>query len=178
MFQGTKLLHATTKNKCLSPRKQLLVALHWMGNGSQYHGISDMHGISKATVCRCVHRVTDAIVELLLPKVICWPDDPSALALKFFQKGGFPNVVGCADGTLVNIDAPHQNEAAYVDRYGNHSLNVLMICGPDHEILFVNASWPGSVHDSRVLRNSSISHKFESGWRPFPNAIILGKPNT
>ncbi|PSN49840.1 hypothetical protein C0J52_08850 [Blattella germanica] len=37
-----------------------------------------------------------------------------------------------------------------------------------------NANWPGSVHDSRVLRNTVISGHFEAGWRPFPGAVILG----
>ena len=40
---------------------------------------------------------------------------------------------------------------------------------------YVSACWPGGVHDARVLRNSSIARKFESGWRPFHNAVILGK---
>lgn len=39
---------------------------------------------------------------------------------------------------------------------------------------YVNASNPGSVSDARVLRKSALARKFEQGWRPFPNAILLG----
>ena len=37
---------------------------------------------------------------------------------------GFPNVIGCIDGTQVPIMAPAINEADYVNRKGNHSINV------------------------------------------------------
>jgi hypothetical protein len=39
---------------------------------------------------------------------------------------------------------------------------------------YVNASFPGSVSDARVLRVSSLARKFNAGWRPFPNAALLG----
>ncbi|KAI5639211.1 DDE superfamily endonuclease domain-containing protein [Phthorimaea operculella] len=85
-----------------------------------------------------------------------------------------PMVVGCIDGTLVEIDAPHQNEDQFVDRHQNHSINCMAVCGPRGEFYYVSARWPGSVHDSRVLRNSNLYTRMQSGWRPFPNAVILG----
>jgi nuclease HARBI1 len=93
----------------------------------------------------------------------------------FIFIGGFPSVCGLVDGTLINIDAPKNNESNYIDRHGKHSLNVMMICGPEMQFFAVNARWPGSVHDSRVLRTSFVHDKFEDGWRPFEDAVILGK---
>lgn len=40
---------------------------------------------------------------------------------------GFPNVVGCVDGTHIKIKAPNVNEGEYVNRTGFHSLNVQVI---------------------------------------------------
>ncbi len=37
---------------------------------------------------------------------------------------GFPNVLGCIDGTQIKIQAPHENEAEFVCRKGYHSINV------------------------------------------------------
>jgi hypothetical protein len=37
---------------------------------------------------------------------------------KFFELGGFPNVVGLVDGTHVRIIAPSVHEEAYVNRKG------------------------------------------------------------
>lgn len=43
---------------------------------------------------------------------------------------GFPNVVGCVDGTQIKIKAPNVNEGEYVNRKGFHSLNVQVIFFP------------------------------------------------
>jgi len=86
-----------------------------------------------------------------------------------------PSVCALIDGTLVNIEAPHQHEEQYVDRKGNHSLNVLLACGPEYQFYFCNSMWPGSVNDSRVLKNSSLWTAFQNlNFRPFPGSILLG----
>ena len=36
---------------------------------------------------------------------------------------GFPNVLGCVDGTQITIQAPHENEGEFVCRKGYHSIN-------------------------------------------------------
>ena len=64
---------------------------------------------------------------------------------------------GIIDGTLIPIGRAGDMEQQFVDRKGAHSLNMLLVCGPDHEFLFRNASWPGSVNAVRVLRNSSCT---------------------
>jgi hypothetical protein len=171
---GRRIQHKTSKNHALSPAQQLLTALHWMGNGSQYHAAADMHNLHKSTVCRTLKRVVNAIVDVMFQKYVAWPEDMDEVAAQFFKLGGFPSVCGAVDGSLIPIDTPTKNEAAYVDRHGNHSINAMMIGGPDCTFYYVSARWPGSVHDSRVLRNSYVSERFDSGWRPFPNAVLLG----
>ncbi len=132
---------------------------------------------------RSVKKVVSLIVSELFQTIVQFPENCDAVAAQFLQKGGFPSVYGLVDGTLINIDAPVQNEQVFVDRHGNHSLNVMMVCSPDRSFYYVTSRWPGSAHDSRVLRNSSLCCRMESGRRPFPDAVILGKiiklnPNT
>lgn len=50
----------------------------------------------------------------------------------------------------------------------------MFVCGPDLSFYYVSANWPGSVHDARVLRNSTLCRRMENGWRPFEDGIILG----
>ena len=90
------------------------------------------------------------------------------------QYANFPRVSGCVDGVLFKIDAPTENESHYVDRKGNHSINAMMVAGPDLTFYYVSAKWPGSVADARVLRCSSLCTRWENGFRPFSNAILLG----
>jgi hypothetical protein len=110
-------------------------------------------------------KVINVIVSDLFQEIVCWPKKVDQLALEFIKKGGFPSVCGLIDGTLVNIDRPSVDEDKYVDRHGNHSLNCMMVSGPDHMFYYATSRWPGSAHDSRVLRACSLSEKFESGWR-------------
>lgn len=63
---GRFLLHPTNCNAALTPLQQILITLHWLGNGSQYHGAASMHGISKASVCRCVNNVCSRVARHLL----------------------------------------------------------------------------------------------------------------
>lgn len=172
---GETLRYNTNRNYALSPEQQLMVALHWLGNGSQYNVIADAHGLHKTTVMRAVHKVTASIVDTLFPQEVRWPDPPSAnIAVKFLQYANFPRVAGCIDGSLIPIDAPTLNENAHVDRKGEHSINILVACGPSLQFYYASARWPGSVHDSRVLRNSSLYQQWENNFRPFPGAVLLG----
>lgn len=171
---GILLKHKTNRNKALNSENQLLCALHWFGCGSQYHVVGDTQGVSKSTIHRCVKRVCNLIIEHLLGEEIRWPGNAAYIAESFKTFANFPNVAGIVDGSLIKIDAPNENESAYVDRHGKHSINAMFVCGPNLEFYYVSARWPGSVHDARVLRNSSLARKWNSGWRPFTGAVILG----
>lgn len=158
---GVQIKHKTDLNHALNEKQQLLVALHFLGNGSQYHGIANMHGIHKSTVCRIVHRVTKAILGILFPKFVRWPNSCDHIPILFSTFSGFPRVAGAIDGTLISIIAPSINESDFVDRHDQHSLNALVVCGPNHEFFYASARWPGSVHDNRILRNSTLFKKWE-----------------
>lgn len=172
------LLHDTFRNRALSPQEQLLTALHFLGNGSQYHSIGDMHGISKATVCRVIHKVSTIIVRRLFPQKVRWPSENlDSIPLKFRRVANFPRVAGIIDGTLIPTDAPTINEAAYVDRKGGHSINAMVVCGPDLQFNYASAKWPGSVHDSRVLRNSTLYQKWERDGNSYNHFLTDGRRN-
>ena len=64
-----------------------------------------------------------------------------------------PNIVGLIDGTQVQIMAPHQNQEVYVNRHSYHSINVQIVCDFNCKITNIVALWPGSVHDSTILRS-------------------------
>lgn len=89
-----------------------------------------------------------------------------------FEEGGFPGVVGLIDGTHVRIRAPMEEPDAYINRKKFHSINVQVICDENMVFTDILAGWPGSVHDSRVLRNSNV---YNMAANKFPgNAHLLG----
>lgn len=57
---------------------------------------------------------------------------------------------------------------------GHHTLNAQSVSGPDLRFYSFCSKFPGSVNDSRVLRNSGLFRKFENGHRPFPGALLIG----
>ncbi|XP_039299968.1 putative nuclease HARBI1 [Nilaparvata lugens] len=171
---GPIISHPTRRSYALSSKMQLCIALHWLGNGGQYHCIADAHGVSKASVCRSIRSVVEAVNVTLFTKVVDFPQEVATSCAAFYDVAGFPQVIGCIDGTLIPIDAPPEDEPAFVDRKGNHSINCMVVCGPNLEFYYVSAKWPGSVHDARVLRNSTLFQRFEGGWRPIQKSVILG----
>ncbi|KAF2891217.1 hypothetical protein ILUMI_14956 [Ignelater luminosus] len=124
---GGDLQHNTERNRTLTPQQQLLTALNWLGNGAQYHGVADIHGLHKSTVQRCVQNVCQKIVTKLFPEEIRWRTGEALASLpqQFMAVAGFPRVSGCIDGSLILIDNPKLNEKAYVNRNGDHSINVI-----------------------------------------------------
>lgn len=62
----------------------------------------------------------------------------------------------------------HGNE--YICRKQFPAINVQATCNADELFTSVSAEWPGSVHDSRIWRNSHICGIF----RTFDNAVLLG----
>ncbi|PSN43286.1 putative nuclease HARBI1 [Blattella germanica] len=168
------LQHETARNHALTPKQQLQIALHWLGTGAQFHAIADMHGVSKSSVCRAIQNVVHGINNNLFHVLVQWPNNVYEIIQKFSDRSGMPLVCGAIDGTLIKIDAPSAHEPAFVDRNGKHSLNVMLVCGPDCTFYFCNANWPGSVNDARVLRRSSLYTRMEQGWRPAPDAVLIG----
>ncbi|XP_068192101.1 putative nuclease HARBI1 isoform X2 [Antennarius striatus] len=76
---------------------------------------------------------------------------------------GFPDIIGCIDGTHIPIKAPSQNEAKYVNKKSIHSINVQITCDAAYYISDVEAKWPGSVSDSRIYCESQLSNRLQHG---------------
>ena len=91
-----------------------------------------MGGIPKCTVSRIVSRVSTALARKE-NQFIRWPSTASErqeIKQGFLEKGGFPGVIGCIDGTHVRIQGPSAHKSEIVNRKGFHSINVQVIC--DH----------------------------------------------
>lgn len=175
---GPFLQRETRRGHALSIREQILTTLHFLGNGSVYHLNGYSLGITKSTVCQCVHIVCRLITRYLMPQYVRWPTNPNDISARFARKAGIPFVKGCIDGTLIRINSPNGvDEPIYVSRDNKQSINLLLVSGPNHEFFFASAKSPGSFHDARALRISSLWQCWElNGWRPGNDnqSIILG----
>jgi hypothetical protein len=130
-----------------------------------------MHGVNKATVCRAIKNVVNVVNRTLFNRVVSWPENIEE-EISFYGIANFPHVCGVVDGSLIPLDALFAHEAAFVDRWGDHSIDCMFVCG-SRNFFLCKRSMPGSVHDARVFRNSSLYRRMER-QNIFPNAIILG----
>ena len=109
----------------LPPILQLLLALRFYACGTFQDVCGELVGVHQSTASRTISRVTKA----LLTHVHNWIKFPTQAEADqnkrtFYQKYGFPNVVGCIDGTQIRIQSPSQNECDFVNRKNVHSINV------------------------------------------------------
>lgn len=75
----------------------------------------------------------------------------------------------------IKIRAPSKDANSYINRKGFHSINVQVVCDANGHFTHVYAGQVGSVHDSRVFRNSPVARFLELPEQYFPhNSHIIG----
>lgn len=124
------------------------------------------------TFFRCIHEVSSAICDRLSAEKIKFPNTRREINENkelFMEKFGFPGVIGAIDCTHVAILKPQDQEHAFINRKGYHSLNVQIVCDANLLILGINANYPGSCHDSFIWRQTLIRdhlmHLYANGLR-------------
>lgn len=122
------LSSATNRNQPLPPLLQVLLCLRYFATGAMHLLVGDSLNISRSSAGRCIRAIARHIANLAR-RFIVFPTGVDAASTKrdFSSIAGFPNVLGCVDGTQVKIIKPRQNEADFVNRKGYHSLNVQVI---------------------------------------------------
>ncbi|XP_048484566.1 putative nuclease HARBI1 [Plutella xylostella] len=146
---------------------KLLAALSFYAHGSYQKtaGASHWHCMSQPTFSKCLDEVTLALNNInILKKFIKFPStegERELLMRRFMEKFHFPGVLGCIDGTHVAIIRPKEHEETFLNRKNYHSLNVLIICDADLNIMHLDAAFGGAAHDSFVWNQSPIKTLME-----------------
>ena len=160
---------STNKGRPIPPKVQILAALRYLGSASLQATVVDTLNLSQPTVSLCVTRVCNALIAKK-DEFIVWPDNTSRTQAKFFEIAQFPRVVGAIDGTHVRIQQPREDPNAYIIRKYYPSINVCAVCDANRKFTFASIRWPGSCHDSFVLKQTKLWDDFETGRK---QGIIL-----
>ncbi|KAM7431033.1 hypothetical protein ABFA07_018335 [Porites harrisoni] len=149
----------------IPPEKRLAVCLWHLATGEDLRSLSWRFDIGKSTACVIINEVCQAIVCNLLPSYVKWPTGQrlEESVSSFFTKWNFPQCVGAIDGTHIEIVAPDENSADYYNRKGRYSIIMQAVVDHAHRFIDVNIKWPGKVHDARVLVNSSLYERAQTG---------------
>ncbi|KAJ8910048.1 hypothetical protein NQ315_000450, partial [Exocentrus adspersus] len=125
--------------------------------------VGDRFNVGRATAVRSVRRVIKALLKLK-DRFIQWPNDERArvTANELERTTGFPGVTGVLDGTHIKIASPKHNSESYINRKNFHSIQLQVVCDETRQFTYCYVGQPGSVHDQRVLRISTLQTKLNN----------------
>ncbi|XP_041472595.1 putative nuclease HARBI1 [Lytechinus variegatus] len=152
------------RNFPIEPIDKICTALHFYATGCFQRTDGDTLCISQPSVSKIITQVTDALLTKL-HQFVHLPNDVERRQNmdRFFGIANFPGIVGLIDGTHVRIQEPTENEDQFVNRKRYHSINVQIVVDASYRIINIDAQWPGSVHDSRILRQSGLGEILNNG---------------
>lgn len=162
---GPDLDRPTRRNNPIPAHLQVLTTIGFLATGTFQRELADRSGISQPSFSAFMPAVLEGVIRLT-PRFITFPYavvEQAQIKTQFAAMSGFPNVIGAIDCTHVAIKAPSENEYAFVNRKQFHSINVQIICDANLILLNVVARWPGSTHDSFILRESSVGRQLQAG---------------
>ena len=171
------LVRPTNWNHALSVETQVLAALRFLACGAFKQVVGDSIGIDKSTSSRIVVAFCNAL-NRRAGDFIKFPfddDEKNKAKQGFYTLGGFPNVIGCVDGTHIRLHCvPKDFENDFVNRKRYKSINVQFVS--DHNLKFIDvvAEWPGSTHDSFIFNNSRLKQYLQRNHTTLDKGILLG----
>lgn len=169
----------TVFREAVEIQKRIAIAVWRLATGNAYRVVSKVFAISEATVNDVVLQFC-AVLTMIAQQFIRFPitEEETARMIDLFRIStncGIPQVVGCLDSTHCQIISPDvQSKASYINRKQAYSINTQAIVGERLKFIDVATGFPGSVHDARVLRSSSLFTRAE-GYEilNLPQAEIL-----
>lgn len=141
----------------------VLLTLWSLANQESFRGIGDRFGMNKGHAHTIFRTICKLICSSLQSTYIVWPTGYQLRKTvqdftNLRDENTFPNVMGCVDGTHIQIVGTFGDNSFY-NRKGFHSMILQGICNSHLEFIDVFAGWPGSSHDARVWQNSPIYNK-------------------
>ncbi|KAF4528881.1 hypothetical protein B566_EDAN017320 [Ephemera danica] len=148
-----------TRGGAASSTQKMEILLRYLADPGYQQGVAADTGFQQNTVSRIVNYVADQILE----KADVWVKFPSTdeeiqqAKLEWQRDMQLEGGVGAIDCTHIEILKPFGRMGdEYVNRKVFPSVNVQATVDSRERFTSVDASWPGSVHDSRIYKTSQI----------------------
>ena len=141
------------------------MGLYRLAHGNSYSSLGPVFNVGKSTVIEDVQDVVNGLYELR-DEYIKFPEtiaEVNASIATFAELTNLPNVVGAIDGSHIRIKAPNDSALDYFSRYQQHDFIIQAIVDGKKIFMDFACGYPGSMHDARVLRCSTIFQRAENG---------------
>ncbi|XVF56330.1 hypothetical protein PTKIN_Ptkin06aG0110400 [Pterospermum kingtungense] len=132
--------------------EQVAMFLHIIAHHVKNRVIRHNFQRSSETISRHFHNVLNAVMHLqehLFRKPEPIPTNSTDNRWKWFK-----NCLGALDGTHIRVKVPIEDKPRYRTRKGDIATNMLAVCTPELQFVYVLPGWEGSVADGRVLRDA------------------------
>lgn len=162
-----------TRGGALTNVERMRVFRRYVGDPGFQSGVAEDVGIDRTTANKTISDVMAAVLQ----KKHLWIKFPSSQdemveeKMKWQERYNFPSAIGAIDCTHIPIRKPTEHGNEYINRKRFASINVQATCNSRELFTSVDASWPGSVHDARIWKNSEIYRIMEHNTA---NAVLIG----
>ena len=146
--------------------KRVAITLYYLKDQGSMQMTANTFGVARCTVGQIVKEICTILSKHLGPKMIQFPVTKEEVlegTTNFHKAFGFPQVIGCIDGTHIPIKQPSENAHDFYSYKLCYSINCQAVCDFSGKFINVEVRWPGSVHDARVFANCDIQKGFANG---------------
>lgn len=160
----------------VTPEEAVYISIWYLSNTETFRQLSDRFNKTPSTIYNCVKTIIRYLVKIS-SQYIKWPTNISTqeeIVKGFYKKQKVNGVLGAIDGCHITITRPKENQEAYCNRKGYHSILLQGIV--DHEKRFIDVfcGEPGSIHDARLLKKSKIYEKIMNKEIYLENYYLIG----
>ncbi|GBG66520.1 hypothetical protein CBR_g63102 [Chara braunii] len=151
-------------------------ALYRWASGETFDSATSSFGMGWSSGIKAVRDVTNAILSAYLDKIAMPTGRRLLQVTRAFATKRFPNCFGSMDCSHVYVDKPANAPTKnYFDRKQQllYSVIAQAVVDLDMRVLDVRVGYPGSVHDAKVLINSSLYKRAEAGTLFLADAVDL-----
>ncbi|KAM3278845.1 hypothetical protein ACQJBY_046250 [Aegilops geniculata] len=136
----------------MSVEETVAMFLHILAHDEKNRAIHHDFQRSPEVVSRKFHEVLGAVLKLW--KVLLKKPRPIPANCADGRWKCFKNCLGALDGTYIEVHVPKTDKPRFRSRKNEVATNVLGVCAPDMQFIYVYPGWEGSAADGRVLRDA------------------------
>ncbi|CAN1187904.1 hypothetical protein LINPERHAP1_LOCUS28085 [Linum perenne] len=140
------------RSKNMDVEEMVAIFLVTVGHNIKNRKAQFLFQRSAETISRVIKFVLLSILKLeshLLAKPTPVPQESTTAKWKYF-----PGCLGAVDGMHVSVRTSTASTPKYRNRKSQTTINVLGVCNQNLQFIYCLSGWPGSAHDSRVLKDA------------------------
>ena len=139
---------------------EVLVFIFWLASATSYRVVSRSFAIPRTTVHDMIHQFAKKLLKIK-NQVITFPSqaDLENVGNGYARLAGSPafsRAAGSIDGCQIRIKPPSANAQCFSNRKLFPSIQLQAVCDHQGKYIDIFVGYPGSVHDSRVFKNSPL----------------------